>query len=76
MMTTGSNCFLVLRLHSAIALPGNREGWLDENSLARFVVEIMGQLDTSPIEPAILIMDYFVKSITYDQKNQNNSIVQ
>ena len=33
-------------------MPGNCEGWLDENSLARFVVEIMGQLDTRPIEQA------------------------
>jgi transposase len=33
-------------------VPGNCEGWLDENSLARFVVEIMEQLDTSPIEQA------------------------
>lgn len=31
-------------------MPGNCEGWLDENSLARFVVEIMEQLDTSAIE--------------------------
>jgi len=33
-------------------VPGNCEGWLDENSLARFVVEIMEQLDTHPIEQA------------------------
>ena len=33
-------------------MPGNCQGWLDENSLARFVVEIMEQLDTSAIEQA------------------------
>ena len=33
-------------------MPGNCEGWLDENSLARFVVEIMEQLDTGMIEQA------------------------
>ena len=33
-------------------MPGNCEGWLDENSLARFVVEIMEQLDTRAIEQA------------------------
>lgn len=33
-------------------MPGNCEGWLDENSLARFVVEIMEQLDTLAIEQA------------------------
>jgi len=33
-------------------VPGNCEGWLDENSLARFVVEIMEQLDTGAIEQA------------------------
>jgi transposase len=33
-------------------VPGNCEGWLAENSLARFVVEIMDQLDTCAIEQA------------------------
>jgi len=33
-------------------VPGNCEGWLDENSLARFVVDMMEQLDTSAIEQA------------------------
>ena len=33
-------------------MPGNCQGWLDENSLARFVVDIMAQLDTSTIEQA------------------------
>ncbi len=34
----------------ALELPSNRSGWLDTNSLARFVVEIVEQLDTSEIE--------------------------
>jgi len=33
-------------------VPGNCQGWLDENSLARFVVDIMAQLDTRTIEQA------------------------
>ena len=33
-------------------MPGNCQGWLDENSLARFVVDIMAQLYTSTIEQA------------------------
>ena len=33
-------------------MPENCEGWLNENSLSRFVVEIMEQLDTSAIEQA------------------------
>jgi transposase len=33
-------------------VPGNCDGWLDENNLARFVVEIMEHLDTSAIEGA------------------------
>ena len=33
-------------------MPGNCEGWLDANSLARFIVEILEQLDTSAIENA------------------------
>ena len=35
-----------------ITLPGEMEGWLEQNSLARFVVEIVEQLDTSAIEEA------------------------
>ena len=34
----------------AIKLPSNMEGWLDTNSQARFVVEVVEQLDTSEIE--------------------------
>ncbi len=34
----------------AIELPSNMEGWLDTNSLARFVVEVVEQLDTSELE--------------------------
>ena len=33
-------------------MPGNCDGRLDENSLARFGVEIMEQPDTRAIEPA------------------------
>ena len=36
----------------ALELPSNLEGWLDKNSLARFVVEVVEQLDTSEIEGA------------------------
>ena len=37
---------------TSITLPGEMEGWLEQNSLARFVVEIVEQLDTSAIEGA------------------------
>ena len=37
---------------TSISLPGEMEGWLDQNSLARFVVEIVEHLDTSAIEAA------------------------
>jgi len=30
-----------------IILPQNFEGWLDENDLSRFIVEIVEQIDTS-----------------------------
>ena len=33
-------------------MPGNCEDWLDENNLARFIVDIVEQLDTSAIEQA------------------------
>lgn len=33
-------------------MPGNCEGWLEENSLARFVVDIIEELDTSELEQA------------------------
>ena len=45
-----SNKFVKIERTVAIELPSNLEGWLDKNSLARFVVEIVEQLDTSEIE--------------------------
>ncbi len=47
-----SNKFIEIDRTVAIELPGEMEGWLDTNSLARFVVEIVEQLDTSEIEGA------------------------
>lgn len=47
-----SKHFFTIDRGKAIILPGNCEGWLDENSLARFVVDIIGELDTSEIEQA------------------------
>ncbi len=47
-----SNKFIEIDRTVAIELPSNMEGWLDTNSLARFVVEIVEQLDTSEIERA------------------------
>ena len=45
-----SNKFIKIDRTGAIELPRNMEGWLDTNSLARFVVEIVEHLDTSEIE--------------------------
>lgn len=47
-----SKQFIDINRNEPINLPGNCEGWLDENSLARFVVDITEQLDTSAIEQA------------------------
>ena len=47
-----SNKFIEIDRNVVIELPSNMEGWLDTNSLARFVVEIVEQLDTSEIEGA------------------------
>ena len=47
-----SNKFIEIDRTVALELPSNMEGWLDTNSLARFVVEIVEQLDTSEIEGA------------------------
>ncbi|MDP2099927.1 MAG: transposase, partial [Methylobacter sp.] len=44
--------FIDINRNQPINLPGNCEGWLDENSLARFVVDLTEQLDTSAIEQA------------------------
>lgn len=45
-----SKKFIEIDRTVALELPSNMEGWLDTNSLARFVVEIVEQLDTSEIE--------------------------
>ena len=45
-----SKKFIKIDRTAAIKLPSNMEGWLDTNSLARFVVEVVEQLDTSEIE--------------------------
>ena len=45
-----SNKFIEIDRTAAIELPSNMEGWLDTNSLARFVIEIVEQLDTGEIE--------------------------
>ena len=47
-----SNKFIEIDRNAAIELPDQMEGWLDTNSLARFVVDIVEQLDTSEIEEA------------------------
>jgi transposase len=47
-----SKHFININRNEPINVPGNCEGWLDENSLARFVVEVMEQLDTLSIEQA------------------------
>lgn len=45
-----SNKFIKIDRTGTLKLPSNMEGWLDRNSLARLVVEIVEQLDTSEIE--------------------------
>ena len=45
-----SNKFRELDRDLAIVLPENLEGWLEGDSLARFIVEIVEQLDVSAIE--------------------------
>lgn len=47
-----SNKFIPIDRESVFILPPALAGWLPENSLARFVVEIVEQLDTSRIEGA------------------------
>ncbi len=47
-----SNKFIEIDRTVTLELPGDMEGWLDKNSLARFVVEVVEQLDTSEIEGA------------------------
>ena len=45
-----SNKFIKIDRTVAIELPSNLEGWLDKNSLARFVVKVVEELDTSEME--------------------------
>ncbi len=45
-----NNKFIKIDRTGALELPSNRSGWLDTNSQARLVVEIVEQLDTSEIE--------------------------
>lgn len=47
-----SNKFIEIDRSQPILLPQNMEGWLNENDLAYFVVEIMNQIDTSELEKA------------------------
>ncbi len=47
-----SNKFIEVYRTTPIILPGEMEGWLEQNNLARFVVEIVEQLDASAIERA------------------------
>jgi len=47
-----SNKFIKIDRTVVLKLPSNMEGWLDTNSQARFVVEVVEQLDTSEIEGA------------------------
>ena len=47
-----SNKFIEIDRSAPITLPSNMEGLLDSNSLARFVVDVVEQLDTDEIENA------------------------
>jgi len=47
-----SNKFQEINREEKIVIPGNMAGWLVENSLARFIVDIVEKLDTSKIEGA------------------------
>jgi len=47
-----SNHFIDIDRDQPIILPNNLENWLDENDLARFIVDVVEQLDTSAIENA------------------------
>lgn len=44
-----SNKFRTIDRELTIVLPPNMEGWLEGNSLARFIVEIVEELDTSAL---------------------------
>lgn len=45
-----SNQFLEIDRSEPITLPGEMEGWLTGNDLARFIVEVVETLDTGEIE--------------------------
>jgi transposase len=47
-----SNKFIPINRETPIVLPPSLDGWLGKDSLARFIVEIVEQLDTSSIEEA------------------------
>ena len=47
-----SNKFITIDRESAFVLPPALEGWLPEDSLARFIVEVVAQPDTTRIEQA------------------------
>jgi transposase len=47
-----SNQFLEIDRSEPILLPGEMEGWLDGNDLARFIVDLVEVLDTQEIEGA------------------------
>lgn len=47
-----SNPFREIDRNQPITLPGGMTGWLDENDLARFIVELVETLDTRAIEAA------------------------
>ena len=47
-----SNKFIKIDRTQPIILPDNLEEWLDNNDLARFVIEVVKQLDTSIVENA------------------------
>ena len=45
-----SKKFIDVDRSQAIKIPGNMKGWLNGNNLARFIVDIVEQLDTSELE--------------------------
>ena len=47
-----SHRFIEIDRSQPITLPGNLEGWLDDNDLAHFIVEVVEALDTRAIEEA------------------------
>jgi hypothetical protein len=44
--------FIAIDRNRSIELPASLEGWLREDHLARFIVDIVEQLDLSAIEQA------------------------